>query len=420
MVKIAPYGTWTSPIDAKDVASSGGGPSWLDMHGDEIWWAESLPAEGGRLELCRHRPGRGTDAVLGAPWNVRNRLHEYGGRPFVVIGAQVAFTHWDDQRIYLATPDGDPDGDTGATAPVPLTPEPARRHGWRYGDLVADPDRTALWCVRETVTGDLPTDIRRDLVAVPLDGSAATDPARVRVLASSHHFLTAPKPSPDGRHAAWLGWNHPAMPWDGTQLCVAEVTEAGFGPHRVLAGGPTEAVCQVEWDSTDALLAVTDPDGWWNVYRVNLDGTTLNLHPCQEELGGPLWRVGARYVAEARRGPLRGLPARQARDPGRAGRHPHRHRRGDRRLAGRGWQRHRARRGDHGAGRRAPARRGRAPRRPGHVPGGGDRVDAAADRSAGPGVSAGAAGAGVHRPAGAGRARVPLPADQPGFRRAGG
>jgi dipeptidyl aminopeptidase/acylaminoacyl peptidase len=291
VVKIAPYGTWTSPIDAKDVASSGGGPSWLDMHSEEIWWAESLPAEGGRLELCRHRPGRGTDRVLGAPWNVRNRLHEYGGRPFVVIGAQVAFTHWDDQRIYLATPDSD-------GAPVPLTPEPARRHGWRYGDLVADPDRTALWCVRETVTGELPTDIRRDLVAVPLDGSAATDPARVRVLASSHHFLTAPKPSPDGRHAAWLGWNHPAMPWDGTQLCVAEVTEAGFGPHRVLAGGPTEAVCQVEWDSADAVLAVTDPDGWWNVYRVNLDGTALNLHPCQEELGGPLWRVGARYVAK--------------------------------------------------------------------------------------------------------------------------
>ncbi len=297
MVKIAPYGTWTSPIDAKDVASSGGGPSWLDMHGDEIWWAESLPAEGGRLELCRHRAGRGTDSVLGAPWNVRNRLHEYGGRPFAVIDVPGRLHPLGRPARLPRHPGRDPDGDS-ATAPVPLTPEPARRHGWRYGDLVAGPDGTELWCVRETVTGDLPTDIRRDLVAVPLDGSAATDPARVRVLASSHHFLTAPKPSPDSRHAAWLGWNHPAMPWDGTQLCVAEVTEAGFGPHRVLAGGPTEAVCQVEWDSTDALLAVTDPDGWWNVYRVNLDGTTLNLHPCQEELGGPLWRVGARYVAK--------------------------------------------------------------------------------------------------------------------------
>lgn len=297
MVKIASYGTWTSPIDAQDVASAGAGPSWLDTHGAEVWWAQSRPDEDGRLELCRHRPGVGTESVLGAPWNVRNRHHEYGGRPFVVIdtadGLRVAFTNWDDQRVYVT----DPDDADHAAAPTPLTPEPQRRHGLRYGDLIANPQGTEVWCVRETVTGELPTDIRRDLVAIPLDGSGA-----VRTLAASHHFLTAPKPSPDGRHVAWLGWNHPAMPWDGTELCVAEITDgaagAGFGPHRVLAGGPAEAVCEVEWDSPDAVLAITDPDGWWNLYRVNLDGTALNVHACQEEFGGPLWRVGARWVAK--------------------------------------------------------------------------------------------------------------------------
>ena len=295
MVKIASYGTWTSPIGAQDVAATGGGPNWLDVHGAQVWWTEARPEEGGRLALCRHQPGTGTSSVLALPWNVRNRLHEYGGRPFAVIdttgGTRVAFTNWADQRVYLADPDGQ-------TAPVPLSPQPQRRHGWRYGDLQAAPDGAAVWCVRETVTGDLPTDIRRDLVAIPLDGSAAADAAQVRSLAASHHFLTGPKPSPDGRHVAWLGWNHPAMPWDGTELCVAEVTADGFGPHRVLAGGPAEAVCQVEWDSADALLAVTDPDGWWNLYRVGLDGTTRNLHACQEELGGPLWRTGSRFMAK--------------------------------------------------------------------------------------------------------------------------
>jgi dipeptidyl aminopeptidase/acylaminoacyl peptidase len=289
VVKIASYGTWASPIDAKDVASAGGGPNWLDMHGAQAWWTEGLPEEGGRLELRRHRDGV-TESLLGGSWNVRNRLHEYGGRPFVVIdtagGVRVAFTNWTDQRVYVTNPDDDAD-------PAPLTPEPERSHGLRYGDLVASPDGTEVWCVRETVTGELPTDIRRDLVAIPLDGSGA-----VRSLGASHHFLTGPKPSPDGRHVAWLGWNHPAMPWDGTELCVAEIAGDGFGPHRVLAGGPTEAVCQVEWDSADALLAVTDPDGWWNVYRVGLDGTILNLHACQEELGGPLWRVGGRFVGK--------------------------------------------------------------------------------------------------------------------------
>ncbi|HEX3781180.1 MAG TPA: prolyl oligopeptidase family serine peptidase [Pseudonocardiaceae bacterium] len=292
MVKIAPYGTWTSPITAADVAATGGGPSWLDMHGTDIWWAESRPDESGRLALCRHQPGIGVSEVLGQPWNVRNRVHEYGGRPWTIIdtpdGTRLTFTNWADQRLYTTNPDN-------TDEPTPISPTPDQPHGWRYADLAAGPDGHTVWCVRETVTGEHPTDIRRDLVAVPLDGSATDDPTAIRVLAASHHFMTGPKPSPDGRHATWLGWNHPAMPWDGTQLCLAPLTDTGFGPHTVLTGGPTEAVCQVEWDSPDAVLALTDPDGWWNLHRITLDGTTHNLHPCQEELGGPLWRLGPRW-----------------------------------------------------------------------------------------------------------------------------
>jgi dipeptidyl aminopeptidase/acylaminoacyl peptidase len=272
----SPYGTWLSPISAAGVAAAGGGPQWLDVVDGEVWWAEARPAEGGRLALVREG-----DEMLPAPWNARNRVHEYGGRPWLVIGRSLYFTHWDDQRLYLR------DLDSGDVSPV--TPEPPSRQGVRYGDLRPGP-AGAVWAVRESSTGPRRTDVRRDLVAFA-NGETQT-------LAASHHFLTAPQLSPDGKHAAWLGWNHPAMPWDETELCVAEVgADGAFGPHRVLAGGAGVSVCQLEWDSPGSLLALLDPEGWWNLHRINLDGQVTNLAPVERELGGALWRIGSRWFA---------------------------------------------------------------------------------------------------------------------------
>lgn len=278
MREILPYGAWKSPVSAAAAAAAGGGPEWVEWAFGEVWWAESRPTEDGRIALAR-APG---EDVLPAGWNVRNRLHEYGGRPWARLSpTRVAFTHWDDQRVYVA--------EVGGT-PEPLSPEPERRHGYRYGDLMPGRDGE-VWCVRETVTGDLPTDIRRDLVA--LGG-----PDGLRVLGASHHFMSGPKISPDGTRAAWIGWEHPNMPWDGTELCVADIQPDGtFGPHRVLAGGPREAVCQVDWEDDSHLLALSDPSGWWNLFRIGLDGTSRNLAPCEEELGGAMWRVGPRWFA---------------------------------------------------------------------------------------------------------------------------
>ena len=292
VAKIAPYGTWTSPIGVELVASLGGGPVWTTLVDGQSWWAEARPAEGGRLALCRTTHDGTTREVLAAPWNVRNRVHEYGARPWTVIstpaGPRLVFTHWDDQRWYVLDPDAGGD-------PVAISPEPDRRHGYRFGDGVGGPGGTELWCIRETVTGDAPTDIRRDLVAIPLDGGG-----EIRSLVASHHFLTGPRLSPDGRRVAWLGWNHPAMPWDGTELCVADVRPDGtLGPHRVVAGGPAEAVCQAEWDGNDTLIALTDPDGWWNLFRVDVTGAErpVNLAPTEHDLGGAMWKVGMRWFA---------------------------------------------------------------------------------------------------------------------------
>ncbi|KZB88041.1 prolyl oligopeptidase family serine peptidase [Amycolatopsis regifaucium] len=281
MVEIAPYGTWTSPLSAADVAASGVSAQWLATVGDEVWWAEPRTGDGGRVTLVRARADGPIEDVLPAPWNARNRVHEYGGRPWLVDGGVLVFTHWADQRVHRR------DLTTGET--TPLTPEPASRHGIRYSDL--RPGRPGeVWLVRERSTGPRRVDIARDLVALPLDGGPE------RVLSASHHFLTAPQLSPDGARAAWIGWNHPAMPWDGTELCVADVGEDGtFGPHRVLAGAADVAVCQVEWESADSLLALLDPDGWWNLHRVGLDGGLENLAPAEQEIGGAMWKLGARW-----------------------------------------------------------------------------------------------------------------------------
>lgn len=279
MSRISPYGTWSSPITAAAVAAAGGGPQWLDVVGDEVWWAEARPGEQGRVALVRAVPG-GTEDVLPAPWNVRNRLHEYGGRPWVAVGGAVVFTHWADQRVYAQS-------ETGV---VPLTPSPAQPQGVRYGDLRAGRP-CEVWAVRERGTGPRPADVERELVAIALDGGE-------RVLGASHRFLTVPQLSPDGRHAAWFGWDHPLMPWDGTELCVAAVGEDGsFGPHRVLAGGTDVSVCQLEWETPVSLLALLDPDGWWNLHRIGLDGSVVNVAPVERELGGPLWKPGSRWFA---------------------------------------------------------------------------------------------------------------------------
>ncbi|MFJ5032609.1 prolyl oligopeptidase family serine peptidase [Streptomyces sp. NPDC088560] len=285
----APYGTWPSPVDATLAAAHDGHPEWVEFVGDEVWWTEPRPAEGGRRALVR-RTAHGTqETVLPAPWNVRNRVVEYGGRPWTGATRDgrplIVFTHFADQRLYRYEPGGEP---------RPLTPLSPVGAGLRWADPHLDPARGEVWCVLEEFTGDGPGDVRRLLAAVPLDGSAAEDRHPVRELTDGRHrFVTGPRVSPDGRRAAWLAWDHPRMPWEGTELRVGEIGADGI-PHTVhtVAGGPGEAIAQAEWHTDGSLLYTSDRSGWWNLYR---DGTPLC--PREEEFAGPLWKPGLRWFA---------------------------------------------------------------------------------------------------------------------------
>ncbi|MFJ4932643.1 LpqB family beta-propeller domain-containing protein [Streptomyces pseudovenezuelae] len=282
------YGSWPSPIDAALAAAHDGHPEWLGFVGDEVWWTEPRPAEGGRRTLVRRRADGREEPVLPAPWDVRSRVIEYGGHPWageVVAGAPlVVFVHFADQRLYRFEPGGEP---------VPLTPVSPVGGGLRWAQPQLRPELGEVWCVLEEFTGDGPTDVRRVLAAVPLDGSAVQDRDAVRELTDvRHRFVTGPRLSPDGSRAAWLAWDHPRMPWDGTELIVAEVHEGALREPRRVAGGPEESIAQADWAPDGRLLYASDRTGWWNLYR---DGE--QLCPREEEFGGALWKLGHRWFA---------------------------------------------------------------------------------------------------------------------------
>jgi dipeptidyl aminopeptidase/acylaminoacyl peptidase len=269
----APYGTWTSPISARDVAGAGVSPGFAIADGDSAWWQEGRPAEGGRTTIVRDG-----QEVLPAGWNARTRVHEYGGRSYLPLsGGDFVFANLADQRLYLVR---------SGVAPEALTPD----HGDRYADLTLGPDGE-LWCVRERHHDGA---VSRAIVAVSPDGE-------IRELVTGADFFAFPTPSPDGRQIAWIDWDHPRMPWDGASLRVAPLASA---PVRVtdvpaLLGGPEESALAPTWRDNAQLYGISDISGWWNLYLLDAAGQQAPrpLCPRDEEFAGPLWQLGGRPYA---------------------------------------------------------------------------------------------------------------------------
>lgn len=281
-------GEWPSPVSAADVARAAAGVGGGVFVDGQPWWAESRPDEGGRTAICRLGADGAVVDVLPQPWNARTRVHEYGGGAWTVVGTTLVFANFTDQRLYAVDVAG---------SPRALTAAPAQPAADRYGDLVAGADGASVLCVRERhLAGH---DLERDIVAVPLDGSAVDDPAAVRRLVGGSRFAAFPRISPSGRRIAWIAWEHPQMPWDGTELRVAETEGGQFGAPRVLMGSTTESVLQPEWLDDDTLVVVSDRSGWWNPYRLAVDDAAEPepLHGAERDFGGPLWALGMRWVA---------------------------------------------------------------------------------------------------------------------------
>lgn len=280
MTRIAsPCGSWKSPITADRVAGSEIGLEQVRIDDDNIYWIERRPQEGGRKVIVRRtRNGAVTD-VTPAGFNARTRVHEYGGGDYAVADGKIVFSNFADQRLYLQGI---------GSEPKPFTPEASLR----YADGQIDHRRNLFVCVREDHAGA--GEAVNTLVRVNLAGSEGAT-----VLVSGNDFYSSPRLSPDGSHLAWLTWNHPNMPWDGTELWVGRLANDGsIVEKEKIAGGIDESICQPEWSPDGILYFVSDRTGWWNLYRWK-EGKIEPLCPIDAEFGQPQWVFGTSLYAFA-------------------------------------------------------------------------------------------------------------------------
>jgi dipeptidyl aminopeptidase/acylaminoacyl peptidase len=275
---IAPYGSFRSPITS-DIVARAAGWAWgvpILLEGEDVYWVEPRPAEGGRYVVMRRSPEGRIECLTEAPFNVRTKVHEYGGGAVAVSDGTLYFSNFTDQRLYRQDP---------GAPPRPLTP-PTGEGKLRYADATIDRKRGRLICVREDHTGAGPEPVNT-LVSLPLSGE---DIGTIMVCGAD--FYASPTLSPDGSRLAWLAWSHPNLPWDGTELWVAEVGRDG-SIERVerVAGGAEESIFQPAWSPSNVLHFVSDRTGFWNLYRREGDAVQP-LCPMEAEFGVAQWVFG--------------------------------------------------------------------------------------------------------------------------------
>lgn len=272
MVNIAPSGSWKSPITADLVASSSIRIGDLQVHGGKLYWSEMRPDEAGRYVVLEHSDS-GVENITPDGFNIRTRVHEYGGSAYTIVDDVLYFSNFDDQVTYSCKQGG---------SPVKLSSKRDHRHADYFSK------EKVLLCVREDHNPE-------HLEAVNTIVSFDLDDGSSRTLAEGNDFYSNPRLSPDGVSMAFLTWNHPNMPWDGCELWIGEIEKDGStGAMRHVSGGLNESIVQPEWSPMGELYFISDKNGWWNLYRLR-DGEVEVIFPMEAEFGGPHWVFGLSY-----------------------------------------------------------------------------------------------------------------------------
>jgi dipeptidyl aminopeptidase/acylaminoacyl peptidase len=271
----APCGAWKSPVSSDLIVRGSIGMGQVMLDGEDLYFAEIRPSEKGRNVLVRRSKDGALVDVTPSDFNVRTRVHEYGGGDYLVEGGVIYFSNFQDQRVYRQDP---------GAAPRPLTPEAPLR----FADYRLDARRARLVCVREDKRLVESREDVNTIVAIGVNG----EPTEGRVLVAGREFYASPRVSPDGSKMCWLCWNHPDMPWDAAELWVGSFAEDGGVVDAVrVAGSANESVFQPEWAPDGTLYFVSDRTDYWNLYRWR-DGRVDAVCPRAAEFGVPQWLFG--------------------------------------------------------------------------------------------------------------------------------
>jgi len=263
------YGSWKSPIGSKFISYETIRMEQVFLDGQDTYWIESRPSEGGRSVIVRRtEQGKKTD-ITPANFNIRTLVHEYGGGAYLVHKGVIYFSNFQDQCLYQQ-----------ALGRVPKAISPQKN--LRYADGIIDNRRARIISVCEDHTHS-EREAVNTLVSLWLDGHDN------EVLVSGSDFYSSPRLSPDGSFLAWLSWNHPNMPWDGTELWVGTFQPDGsLAEVQKVAGGIEESIFQPEWSPDGVLHFVSDRNGWWNIYHW-LEESVEPLVNMEAEFGRPQW-----------------------------------------------------------------------------------------------------------------------------------
>ena len=277
VVVTAPYGAWASPLTVEKLTShSPVGFGQLRSCGTNLLWIESRAHEAGRRVIVRYNGESMTDLTPDG-YSVLSRVHEYGGVAYCTSDDTVYFVNGEDQNIY-AQAIHDP------RALIQVTTSSADE---RFADPFYDPVEKRLICVRECHLED--REPMNDLVAVDVQNG------EISHLHQGHDFYAHARLAPSGNKIAFLAWDHPNMPWNGTQLYVMALRPS-VGDASIVAGGQSESIFQPEWLSDDKLVFSSDRSGHYDLYIFSSEGT-YSIAADEREYGHAMWQIGSTQFA---------------------------------------------------------------------------------------------------------------------------